>query len=163
MAATDAKQAAAPQPSTSSLVVAVETLRDVILERKASSKDTVLAVHRMNQVLAKASSYAQAEQVLASCLGPSAGASKGKKGHVSPLIEVLVQLVVTGKPETYPVLCLLHTFALFEGPSGQLKRLQIPLILQAMLKGKLEDVTADMAKRILHAMEKHEGAMLGKS
>ena len=52
---------------TVSLQVACETLRDVILERKGP-KDVVLAVHRLNQTLLKARTFAEAEDLVTGTL-----------------------------------------------------------------------------------------------
>ena len=108
-----------------SLQVACETLRDVILERKGP-KDVVLAVHRLNQTLLKARTFAEAEDLVTGTLlsGWKGGKAEGR-GQGPAFLQVLVDIVVTGKPEAYPVLCLLHTFSLFKDSSDCLCRLQV--------------------------------------
>lgn len=141
-----------------SLLVAAETLRNVILESKGSTKDVILAVHRLNQVFSKASTFAQAERVMLCLLVAKEGsdtAGKAEEGKASTaLLEILVDVVVKGRPETYPVLCLLYTFSLFEVSCAQLRKLHVHFILQAMLKGQIEDVVGELAKKILNTMDK---------
>ena len=139
-----------------SLQVACKTLRDVILERKGP-KDVVLAVHRLNQTLLKARTFAEAEDLVTGTLlsGWKGGKAEGR-GQGPAFLQVLVDIVVTGKPKAYPVLCLLHTFSLFKDSSDCLCRLQVPIILKAVMKGRVERVTAEMANKVVRAIEKQE-------
>ena len=141
-----------------SLVVSCATLREVVLDRKGSSKDVVLAVHRLNQVLAKARTFTECETLVTTALVKEEANTNSEDRALdtksADFLQILIDVVVSGKPEAYPILCLLSTIALFSASSYWLSRLQVPLILRAVTKGSLEQPSADMATKILNTMEK---------
>ena len=138
-----------------SLAVACGTLRDVVVERRACPKDVVLGVHRLNQALAKARTFAEAEDLVTSTLLREEGASgtRALDANSSVFLQILVDVVVTGKPEAYPILCLLDTLSHFDRPRFWLARAQVPAILKAVSKGRVEEETAELATTIVRTME----------
>ncbi|QDZ25790.1 hypothetical protein HOP50_19g83320 [Chloropicon primus] len=147
-----------------SLRVACDTIRSVILERKGSPKDVVLAVHRLNQVLAKARTFAELEDLVTTVLVTPQKGAEGRGGKENAgidadsltFLQILVDVVVSGKPEAYPILCLLNTLSLVKESSDSLARLQVPLILKAVTKGSVEEASAQMANKIIRTMEKQK-------
>ena len=133
-----------------SLFLACETLREVVLQRSGSVKDVVLAVHRLNQTLAKAPTFAECEKLATSCL---LRGEPGADDESKAFLGALVDIVVSGRPESYPILCLLNTLALFRGARAWLRLFQVPVILKAVSKGSVEQATKEMANRVLGSLE----------